>query len=399
MTLTLSADEARRIVLRAQGFLGADARRGGAPATLRRLGAVQLDTISVLARSHELVAYARLGAVGRERIERAYWDDPAAAFEYWCHAACILPIDDWPLYAFRRRNFRDRKYRWHELPDSVDKILEQVRESGPITTADLGGAKKGGPWWDWSDAKIAIEWLLDTGDVVCTRRVGWRRVYDLAERAVPEHLLAEELSDAECVIRLIRIAGRALGVATRADLVDFLRLKAPQALLLDQCLLEGTGGLVPVQVSGWPDRGATGAAGATAWADPAALETEPRGRHRTTLLSPFDSLVWDRARTARVFGFNHRLEAYVPKEKRVHGYFTMPVLAGGRLIGRVDPAREGSTLVARQVSLEAGVNQRKGAESLADALWEAAAWVGCDSVRVDRVDPHLSVSLQQALAR
>ncbi|MER5320717.1 winged helix-turn-helix domain-containing protein [Streptosporangium roseum] len=393
MTVTLSADEARRIILRAQGLLGADARRGGAPATLRRLGAVQLDTISVLARSHELVAYARLGAVGRQRIERAYWDDPAQAFEYWCHAACVLPIDDWSLYAFRRRYLRARKYRWHEVPDNVDKVLEQVRESGPITTADIGGAKNGGLWWDWSDSKIAIEWLLDIGEVVCTRRVGWRRVYDLTERAVPAHLLAEELSDAECITRLAGIAGRALGVATRADLVDFLRLRPAYAALLDASLLDGSAGLAPVQVSGWPDRSAS------AWADPAALEGEPRGRHRTTLLSPFDSLVWDRARTARVFGFSHRLEAYVPKEKRVHGYFTMPVLAGGRLIGRVDPAREGSTLVGRQVSLEPGVNQRKGAESLADALWEAASWVGCDDVRVDRVDPHLSAPLQHALTR
>ncbi|MFJ2032389.1 winged helix-turn-helix domain-containing protein [Streptosporangium sp. NPDC087985] len=425
MTVTLSADEARRIILRAQGFLGADARRGGAPATLRRLGAVQLDTISVLARSHELVAYARLGAVGRQEVERAYWDDPARAFEYWCHAACVLPIDDWPLYAFRRRSFRARKYRWHEVPDSVDKVLEQVREGGPVTTADIGGAKKGGPWWDWSDSKIAIEWLLDTGEVVCTRRVGWRRVYDLAERAVPARLLAEDLSDAECVIRLAGIAGRALGVATRADLVDFLRLKAPAAALLDAALLDGGTGLTPVHVSGWPDRPASARASRTAgvrtgrtadaradcavssraapaanaWADPVALETEPRGRHRTTPLSPFDSLVWDRARTARVFGFNHRLEAYVPREKRVHGYFTMPVLAGGRLIGRIDPAREGSTLVGRQVSLEPGVNRRRGAESLADALWEAAGWVGCDDVRVDRVDPYLSAPLRDALVR
>ncbi|WP_326820207.1 winged helix-turn-helix domain-containing protein [Streptosporangium sp. NBC_01756] len=393
MTVALSADEARRIILRAQGLLGAGSRRGGAPATLRRLGAVQLDTISVLARSHELVAYARLGAVGRQDVERAYWDDPAQAFEYWCHAACVLPIDHWPLYAFRRRYFHARRYRWHELPDSVDKILEQVREHGPITTADIGGAKKGGPWWDWSDSKIAIEWLLDTGAVVCTRRVGWRRVYDLAERAIPARLLAEDPSDAECVTRLAGIAGRALGVATRADLVDFLRLKPAAAALLDGALLGGDAGLTPVRVSGWPDRSAS------AWADPAALETEPRGRHRTTLLSPFDSLVWDRGRTARVFGFNHRLEAYVPREKRVHGYFTMPVLAGGRLIGRVDPAREGSTLVGRQVSLEPGVNRHRGAGALADALWEAASWVGCDAVRVDRVDPDLSTPLQEALAR
>ncbi|MEU4835297.1 crosslink repair DNA glycosylase YcaQ family protein [Streptosporangium sp. NPDC023615] len=393
MKLSLSPDEARRVILHAQGFLGARARRGGVPATLRRLGAVQLDTISVLARSHELVAYARLGAVGRAAVERAYWDEPARAFEYWCHAACVLPIGDWPLYAFRRRYFKARRFRWHEVPDSVDKVLHLVRENGPLTTADIGGAKKGGPWWDWSDSKIAIEWLLDTGEVVCTRRVGWRRVYDLAERAVPADLLAEDLSDAECVTRLAGTAGRALGVATRADLVDFLRLKAPEALLLDRCLAEGTSGLVPVRVPGWPERAAD------AWADPAALEAAPSGRHRTTLLSPFDSLVWDRARTARVFGFNHRLEAYVPKEKRVHGYFTMPLLAGGRLIGRVDPAREGSELVARQVSLEAGVTPARGAAPLAAALREAAGWVGCQTVRVDRVDPLLAGPLREALSQ
>ncbi|MFC4058076.1 winged helix-turn-helix domain-containing protein [Planomonospora corallina] len=387
MTVTLPADEARRIILRAQGLLGADARRGGAGATLRRLGAVQLDTISVLARSHELVAYARLGAVGRGKVERAYWDVPPRAFEYWCHAACILPLDDWPLYAFRRRAYRERKYRWHEVPPVVDKVLEQVRESGPVTTTELGGAKNGGAWWDWSDSKIAIEWLLDTGQVVCTRRVGWRRVYDLAERAVPAHLLGQDLSDAECVARLARTAGRALGVATRADLVDFLRLKAPHSALLDAALLDGSAGLAPVRVEGWTGRSEQ------AWADPAALETPPRGRHRTTLLSPFDSLVWDRPRTARVFGFDHRLEAYVPRDKRVHGYFTMPLLASGRLIGRVDPAREGSTLVARQIGLEPGITPGRAAEPLAESLREAAGWVGCDDVRVERVDPALGRAL------
>ncbi|GAA3122374.1 winged helix-turn-helix domain-containing protein [Streptosporangium carneum] len=393
MTLTLSPDEARRIILRAQGFLGSDGRRGGAAAALRRLGAVQLDTISVLARSHELVAYARLGAVDRREVERAYWDDPARAFEYWCHAACILPIDDWPLYAFRRRRLRAWKHRGADIPATMDKVLAQVRETGPVTSADIGGSKKGGAWWDRSDAKVAIEWLLNVGDVVCTRRTGWRRVYELTERAVPAHLLAEDLSDAECVTRLAGIAGRALGVATRADLIDFLRLRAPEAALMDRSLLDGSCGLVPVHVSGWPERAAN------AWADPAALESEPRGRHRTTPLSPFDSLVWDRARTARVFGFNHRLEAYVPKAQRVHGYFTMPVLAGGHLVGRIDPAREGSTLVARQVGVEAGVSLHKAAQGVADALWEAASWVGCDDVRVERLEPHLAGPLRDALAR
>ncbi|MFI6811295.1 winged helix-turn-helix domain-containing protein [Nonomuraea sp. NPDC050328] len=391
----LTADEARRLVLRAQGFIGAEARKGGPHAMLRRLGAVQLDTVSVLARSHELVAYARLGALGRPAVERAYWDQPARSFEYWCHAACILPIENWPLFAFRRRAYRERGLRWHEVPKDVDKLLDQVRASGPITTADVGGAKNGGPWWDWSDSKIGLEWLLDIGELVCTRRVGWRRVYDLAERAVPADLLAEDLTDQECITRLVAIAGRSLGVATRADLVDFLRVRNQHAAMLDEALNSGAAGLVPVTVTGWPPTGrasaSTGAAAAaTAWADPALLATETRGRHRATLVSPFDSLIWHRGRTSRVFGFDYTLELYVPKAKRVHGYFTMPVLAGGRLIGRVDPAREGTTFVARQVSLEPGIPTAKAVEGLRAALWEAASWVGCDSVRIERLDqPHL----------
>jgi uncharacterized protein YcaQ len=387
----LTADEARRIILRAQGLLGgADARRGGVHGMLRRLGAIQLDTISVLARSHELVAYARLGAVGRPKVERAYWHNPALSFEYWCHAACILPIEHWPLYAFRRRAYRDRRYRWHEVPDHVDKLRDQVRDSGPLTTSDVGGAKNGGPWWDWSDSKIGLEWLLDIGEIVCSRRVGWRRVYDLSERVVPADLLAEDLSDVECIVRLAAIAGASLGVATRGDLIDFLRLKGRFAAILDETLLSGATGLVPVHVTGWPStRGQT-----NAWADPAGLESAPRGRHRTTLVSPFDSLIWHRGRTERVFGFTYQLELYVPKHKRVHGYFTMPVLAGGRLIGRVDPARDGTTLVARQLSLEPGLTGAKWADALRDALWSAADWVGCDTVRVERADPALIAHLE-----
>ncbi|MEU4718840.1 crosslink repair DNA glycosylase YcaQ family protein [Nonomuraea dietziae] len=467
----LSADDARRLILRAQGFMGADARRGGVEGMLRRLGAVQLDTISVLARSHELVAYGRLGAVGRETIERAYWHNPARSFEYWCHAACILPIEHWPLYDFRRRGYRARKQRWHEVPSDFEKVLHQVRDSGPVTTSDIGGAKKSAEWWDWSDSKIALEWLLDIGELVCTQRIGWRRVYDLAERAVPADLLGVELTDEECIVRLARIAGAALGVATRADLIDFLRLRVPYAAMLDEALASGAAGLVPVHVAGWPEarpprrtavasssansvisaslspatRGAaelgtpgapdlatSGAAGnglsdlptegansfdsalpgtdglvvpgspviaspgsrrsavtggraPNAWADPEALATVPRGRHRTTLVSPFDSLIWHRGRTSRIFGFDYQLEIYVPKPKRVHGYFTMPVLAGGKLIGRVDPAREGSTFVARHVSFESSVVRPADIAAVREALWSAASWVGCTDVRVERV--------------
>ncbi|MEW1722659.1 crosslink repair DNA glycosylase YcaQ family protein [Streptomyces sp. NPDC093109] len=387
----LSADEARRIALRAQGFLGAPDRRAGVRGVLRHLGAVQLDTISVLARSHELIPYARLGAVGRRTVEDAYWTPaapagaapaPPHAFEYWSHAACVLPIEEWPHFAFRRRAYRARPHWYHELADGAyETVIKQLRTEGPLTATELGGAKNGGPWWDWSEAKVAVERALMYGEVVCTGRRSWKRVYDLAERAIPGDLLHDDLDDTECLRRLVALAGQSLGVGTRADIADYHRLKAEQ---VDAVIADS--GLVPVTVAGW-DR--------PAWADPAALATAPRGRHRTTLLSPFDSLIWERARTERIFGLTHRLEAYVPKAKRVHGYFAMPLLSGGRLLGRADPAREGATLVAKQVSLETP----RAVLPMADALREAAEWVGCSDVRVERVDaPELREPLARALA-
>ncbi|MFF7328429.1 winged helix-turn-helix domain-containing protein [Streptomyces sp. NPDC090306] len=377
----LSADDARRIALRAQGLLGAPDRRGGVRGVLRRLGAVQLDTISVLARSHELVPYARLGAVGRRTVEDAYWKD-THAFEYWSHAACILPVEEWPHFAFRRRAYRARPHWNHDLPDGVyEQVVKQLSTEGPLTATELGGAKRTSEWWDWSGAKVAVERALMYGEVVCVERRGWKRVYDLAERAIPAELLHDDLDDTECLRRLVTLAGRALGVGTRADIADYHRLKGEQ---VDAVIADS--GLVPVTVAGWAK---------PAWADPEALATVPRGRHRTTLLSPFDSLVWERARTERIFGFSHRLEAYVPKPKRVHGYFAMPVLAGGRLVGRVDPAREGRTLVARQVTLDGP----RAVPALAQALVEAAGWVDCTNVRVERVDsPALRGPLTAELA-
>ncbi|MFF0412348.1 winged helix-turn-helix domain-containing protein [Kitasatospora sp. NPDC004745] len=383
----LSADDARRIALRAQGLLGAPDRRSGVRGVLRHLGAVQLDTISVLARSHELVPYARLGAVGRPAVEAAYWG-AGTSFEYWSHAACVLPVEEWPLFAFRRRRYRERGHLWgHQVtPETYRHVLDKLRAEGPLTSTELGGAKRTAEWWDWSDTKIAVERALAFGDVVCTERRSWKRVYALAEQAVPDALFGQEPDDAECVRTLVAQAGAALGVATRADLLDYHRLRAEE---LDGVL--GDCGLVPVEVAGWGPGGAP----AAAWADPTALAGAPRGRHRTTLLSPFDSLVWDRARTERIFGMTHRLEAYTPKHKRVHGYFAMPLLAGGRLVGRVDPAREGRTLVARQLSLDSA----RHLDALATALREAAAWVGCDAVRVEALhDERLRPALEKLLA-
>jgi uncharacterized protein YcaQ len=406
--LSLSADDVRLMTLRAQGFIGTEGRRGGVPAMLRRLGAVQLDTISVVARSHELVAYARLGPVPRERIERTYWHPRRpAAFEYWSHAACVLPIEEWPYYAFRRRALRARGKRWHQSHrGTCAEVLARLRAEGPLTATQLGGAKNGSSWWGWSDTKIAVEWLLDVGDVICVRREGWRRVYDLPDRVLPAGLLAHEPPDAECLAHLAASAARSLGVVTRADLIDYHRLREltgpdiRHADLVDEAA--EAAGLTPVAVApaaagrGDPTPARSGIT--MGWADPAALAQAnggARGRHRVTLLSPFDSLVWDRKRTRRMFGFDHSLEAYVPRAKRVHGYYAMPLLAGGRLAGRVDPVRQGQTLVARQLSLTSAA----ATAPMARALREAAEWVGCSAVAVERVDPpHLAQRLRSALA-
>src|SRR3984957_7430372 len=394
--VTITGEEARRMTLRAQGFLGATPwrpTRSGVTAMLRRVGAVQLDTISVLARSHELVAYARLGSVPREQVEQAYWH-PArpTAFEYWAHAACVLPLEQWPYFAFRRRAFRARGVRWHQShQETCDKVLARLRAEGPLTATQLGGAKAGGPWWDWSDVKIAGEWLLDTGGVICARRTGGRRVYDLPERVLPSDLLNAEPSDLECLAYLAGVTARALGVVTQADLIEYHRLnyltsdKSKHTRLVAEAAQAA--GLTPVTIAGsrvssgsGVSRGSGGSRGSPGWAEPAALAEDRaaiRGRNRVTLLSPFDSLIWDRKRTRQMFGFEHSLEAYVPKHKRVHGYFTMPLLAGGQLAGRVDPAREGKTLIARKVSLE----RASAAEPMAQALREGASWGGCDGGR------------------
>jgi uncharacterized protein YcaQ len=396
----LTADRARLIALWSQGFvapiggatpgsvqrMGFARRRDLVHTMLRHLGAVQLDTISVLARSHELIAYSRFGAIGRDVIEDAYWHS-GRSFEYWSHAACILPMESWPLFAFRRRYYQRRGIRWHDVTQSaIAPVLARLDE-GPLSTADIGGAKKGGEWWDWSESKIAIEWLLDIGTVVVQRREGWRRVYDLAERCVPADLLATDLDDDQCVAGVVAEGARSLGVGTEGDIADVHRVK-----VADVRANAADVGLVEVRVDGW--KGA-------AWATPQALEwigTAPRATSRTTMLSPFDSLVWHRPRAERIFGMAHRLEAYTPAHKRVHGYFAMPVLHQGRLVARVDPKREGSTLLAKRVTFEeaeitrAGQVRSSAVAGVASALREAARWVGVDEVVVSEAVPSSALS-------
>ena len=377
----LSAREATRIALATQGLHGARLA-GGVGALVHRLRGVQIDTISVLARSHELIAYARLGAVPRRRIERAYWGPQSNTFEYWSHAACVLPLELWPAFGAKRRARAARGFRWHQLVEherSCAEVLARLPSDGPLTSRELGGAKKGGEWWDWSEVKIAAEWLLDLGTVVCRERRGFERVYDLAERAIPASLRAIELDDAACTRELVESAGRALGIATGADIAAYHGLRANDV----SAMIETTS-LRPVRVEGWRDLAYL--------ARDAEAGLRPGRRSRAVLLSPFDSLLWDRARLERLFGFTYRLEAYVPAAKRVTGYFAMPVLAKERVVGLVDPKRSGTTLHARHVV----VREPRALSHIAGALREAASWVDCERVVVDRVTPGSATGELQA---
>jgi uncharacterized protein len=374
----LSAAEARTLALHAQGFIGApdpDVRT-----MLRRVGAVQLDTISVLARSHELVAYARLGPVGRAAVEDAYWGRPARAFEGIAHAYCILPIELWPHFAARRR-LSARRVHPRRPPEkrAMREVLAALKSRGPLTATDLGGSRSKAPrpenvWWHWSAEKIALERLLAIGEIVCVERQAWRRVYDLAERVVPARLSAIQEDDTTCHATLVGLAADRLGVGTLNDLRGYFGWMGVS--VQDARAAIERANLVAVSVRGWDGE---------AWASRKALRALAagiRGPHRTTLISPFDSLIWDRPRTGRIFEYAHKFEAYVPASARVHGYFVMPVLAGGKLVGRVDPGRSGTTLVAKRVSGEPAA-----AKQIARALVEAARWVGCDDVSVVEARP------------
>ena len=364
------------------------------PDLVRSLGAVQLDTISTLARSHQLVAQARLGALDRSEIEAVYWSggEQPKHFEYWSHAACLLPIADWNLFEFRREAYRSRGLRWHEVPQQLLAEIEaKVRAEGPLTSSEIGPSRKTNFWWSWSESKIALEWLLDIGVLACVNRVGWKRQYEIAERVVPARA-REPLSEVEAMTTLLQRSLGVLGVATRDDLLDVHRLNHKNYSVARSAAWERfveSSDVVPVRVEGWSEQ---------AFASAAALAQLDRSRpKRRVLLSPFDSLIWFRPRMRRLFAMDHRLEAYTPAAKRQFGYFAMPVLMGDRLIARVDPNKERGVLRAVQTTFVAAQPSDAEVAAVAVALREACSWIGADSVAVERCE-QAGARLTQALA-
>jgi uncharacterized protein YcaQ len=379
----LSAAEARRLALAAQGFADPrpDKRPGGwdLRRVLRRVGLLQIDSVNVLERAHYLPAFSRLGPYERELLDRASQRAPRRLFEYWGHEASLLPVGFHPLLRWRmeraahdawggmRRIQRDR-------PDLVARVLAQVGERGPVTASQLAEEvpRRSGPWWDWSDVKRALEWLFWSGQVSSARRRRFERLYDLPERVLPATVVGAPTPPvADAQRELVRIAARSLGVAAERDLRDYFRLPTAETRLRIAELVEA-GELAPVAVEGWGRTPAYLAAGARI----------PRAIAARALIGPFDSLLWERSRVQRLFGFEYRLEIYVPKRKRRHGYYVLPFLLGDRLVARVDlkADRAANVLLARAVHLEDGA-PRETRDELRAELELMAGWLGLDGVR------------------
>ncbi|MEA2023030.1 MAG: crosslink repair DNA glycosylase YcaQ family protein, partial [Actinomycetota bacterium] len=377
-TRTLTNDQARRIALGAQGFTTprptgrVDVRHFRR--VLDRVGLLQLDSVNVLERSHYLPMFSRLGPYDRAALDR--WTvSSGELFEYWGHEASLIPVDRYPTFRFRM----DEMKPWgsvrrllDERPGYIEGVLEQVAQRGPLTAADLEDAgERGGPWWGYAPGKHALEWLFASGRVTAFRSSSFGRRYDLPERVVPAWALdGSPLDQTEAYRTLLVDAARHHGIGTVADLADYHRLHKPTARpVLEDLTAEGA--VIPVTVEGWRH--------------PAYLHPDvvmPRRAGGTALLSPFDSLIWNRDRVERIFGFRYRIEIYVPKEQRQYGYYVLPFLLDGDLVARVDlkADRKVRRLLVQAAHLEPGHEASRVSPWLALELREMASWLGLDEV-------------------
>jgi len=383
---TLSATQARRIALAAQGFSGARPAAVGAGrlhGVMDRMGALQIDSVNVFARAHYMPHYARLGAYDRDALDRMLFGRRKRYVEYVAHEAALIGIDDWPLWRFRMDDFRARyggPGTWvHDNAATLRRLRDELADRGPLRPAEVERAQERaarGPWWDWDDVKRGLEMLWRFGDVAIAERRGFERTYALAEHVIPVAAREREIPRAEAVRELVRRAARAYGVATAADLGDYYRLKARDVSPAVAELVDA-GELHPVRVEGWQRAGRPVAAYLHRDA------VVPRRIDRVALLSPFDPVVWFRDRALRLFGFDYRIEIYVPAHKRRYGYYSLPVLVGDRLAARVDlkADRAAGTLLVQSAWWEPGA-PADAAERIAAELQRAARWQGLERVSV-----------------
>ncbi|UQU66310.1 winged helix DNA-binding domain-containing protein [Couchioplanes caeruleus] len=381
---SLSVAQARRIALAAQGFT--DPAPGGATdlrhlrRVLRRLHLIQMDSVNVLQRAHFMPLYSRLGPYDPGLLERAAYRRPRELFEFWGHEASLITVDLQPLFRWRMERAKD--YAWGGMvriatqqPELVARVLAEVRDRGPITAAEIehDAPRTKDHWgWNWSSVKQALEWLFYTGQITAAERTtSFARRYDLPERVLPREVLNTPTPAPQDAFRaLVEMSARSLGVAAEPELRDYFRLpvagfrQAVAELIEDKVLL-------PVTVRGWK--------GPTYVHHEARL---PRWVRAATLVSPFDPLIWERARTERLFDMNYRIEIYVPAAQRLYGYYVLPFLLGDRFAARLDlkADRKAGVLQIPAAWLEPTADQEETAGALALELRRLAGWLGLTDI-------------------
>ncbi|MEJ8674486.1 winged helix-turn-helix domain-containing protein [Chromobacterium amazonense] len=400
MTHHLSLQQARHLQLAAQGLLAAPRRKASKTdvlAAVRRMALLQIDTISVVARSPYLVLYSRVGAYDPAWLDQLLAE--GALFEYWAHEACFVPMED---YGLMRRRMLDTtwmgwKYsqRWYEQHRAaIEAIVERIREHGPVRSADFERKNgKGNGWWDWKPEKRHLETLFTLGRLMVKERRAFQRVYDLSERVLPDWDDARDLpTPEEARLEQVRNSCRALGLVKAGWVADYYRLKrAPYGELLHG--LADKGELIPVKVEGWGHDAFVHASLA------AELELATAGTlnsGNTAILSPFDPLVWDRKRALELFDFDYKIECYTPAPKRKYGYFTLPILNRGKLVGRLDAKahRAQGVFEVKSLHLEPGlrVSQRLS-DDLKRALSRMADWHGTPRLAIGQAPDGLAERL------
>ena len=372
---SLSLTEARRLALAAQGLVEPPR---GVVAAVRRMGALQMDSVNVVARAHYLTLFSRLGPYRRELLDRAAYGPRRALFEYWGHECSLMPVEMWPLFEFRRQQAARGEAIYRSVARArknaafVNRIEREVRERGPLTAGELSDKPRSlGGWWGWSEHKRALEYLFWSGRLCASSRRNFERVYDVVERVIPAEVRARPVPDVPSQQRaLVLRAAVAMGVATLRDLQLYFRLSSVDTRACISELVE-EGALREVRVESWKQ---------PAWLARGARL--PREVDAAALLAPFDPLAWDRARMERLFGFHYRIALYTPRHLRPHGYYVLPFLLGERMVARVDlkSDRAAGALLVRGLHLEKGVSRGEVLPRLHERLAAMAAWLGLQRV-------------------
>ncbi|MEJ1155918.1 winged helix-turn-helix domain-containing protein [Microbacterium marmarense] len=390
MKTSLSAAEARRIALAAQGFARAPSRSVGTRQlnlALARMSTLQIDSVNVFARSHYMPLFSRLGPYDTAQLDKLLFERRSPYVEYWAHVAAFIPAEDWSLFGFRMDSMRQK---YGSDPDgwflrnsaTVDWVRAELRQRGPLRPAQIEHDSKRatrGPWWDWDAVKRSLEHLWLFGEVAIAGRRGFERTYALAEDVITPETLARSVSRPDAIRELVRRASRAYGVATAADLADYWRINDRGAVLAAVAELGDLGELQQVSVEGWSRNGRP----LPTWLHRDAVL--PRRVDTAAVLTPFDPTVWFRDRAKRLFDFDYRIEIYTPASKRQFGYYSLPVLVGDDVVGRVDlkAERTASRLLVQSAWWERDAPVHAAAR-LAEVIEDAAQWQGLETISVSR---------------